>query len=190
MNLLLVVDQNLSYRQAVQVAYNKAKMNGGVDEFTERVCQALFSTPEPTTVYHESDMDGVEYTPDGGVNFASWGGAANYEQSKIDGRKGYADWLQESMRRIGEELNVDCMSSATSLNSRAVSFVVDEKGELKAVSLTGQLTPEEERRFSRLLNERQDLKTLAVEYARVMLSLLSCTKAGPNAGYAQLFKPS
>ena len=190
MNLLIVVDQNLSYRQAVKVAYNKAIENGGVDELTERACQALFSNPELSTAYHESDMDGIEYTPDGGVRFKGWLGLPNYEQAKIEARKGYADWLKESMRSVTEALNNEPMSVGSNSNGKAVDFVVDEKGVLKAISPMGPLTPDEERSFSKRLNENQDLKTLAVEYARVMLSLLSCTKAGLKAEYAQCFRPS
>jgi hypothetical protein len=47
MNIDLIVNQNHSYRQALQVAYDKEKTEGGVDEITEKCAQLVLKCPYP-----------------------------------------------------------------------------------------------------------------------------------------------
>ncbi len=70
MNLDFIIDQNHSYRRAIEIAYEKAKRNGGVDEATARECEFVISQPEPDYVYHEIRLDNtMRLHEDGCVSF-------------------------------------------------------------------------------------------------------------------------
>jgi len=74
MNIDLIVDQNHTYRQAVEIAYEKAKRNGGVDALTEKCCQLVINSPYPASIYHEADMEQIfKESGDGGVFYKEWG---------------------------------------------------------------------------------------------------------------------
>ncbi|MDB6141280.1 MAG: hypothetical protein JWP80_324 [Pseudomonas sp.] len=191
MNIDLKVDQSLSYRQALRVAYDKAMKEGGVDEITEKCAQRVFNDPYPDGVYHEAYS--VQFsipTDDGGFLFNAWDPWEVYEQAKINDRKDYADWLASEMYVAGENLNKEAIEKGFRLEDKLVSFVVDENGLLKAVSPLNQLSPDELSLVSWLANQNEEFKKLAEEYVKVVASLKDCTLEGLDARYARYFSRS
>lgn len=191
MNIDLIVDQNHNYRQAVQAAYEKAKSEGSVDEVTEKCCQLVINHPYPAAVYHEADMKQV-FTPsgDGGVFYKEWTPREIYEQARINGRKNYAESLAKEMHSAGEDFKKELIASGSSLGDKLVSFMVDERGMLKAISPLKQLSSDEVSLISRLANENKEFKALAMEYIRVLASLVGSTIEGLGAEYARHFSHS
>jgi len=94
------------------------------------------------------------------------------------------------MQCAGEDFKKELIASGSKLDDQFVSFVVDEKGILKATSRFKELDPDDKKLISRLLNENKEIKALAIEYVRVLASLMGCTTAGLNAEYARYFSHS
>lgn len=191
MNIDLKIDHNLSYRQAVRVAYDKAMKEGGVDEITEQEAQRIFNCPYPDAVYHE-DYSVQFSTPsgDGGFFFKSWNSWEIYEQAKIDSRKDCAEWFADEIYVAGQNVSKAAIASGLRLENKLISFVVDESGLLKAVSPLNQLSPDELGLVSWLANQNEEFKKLAEDYAELVASLVDCTVEGLGAKYARYFSPS
>lgn len=158
---------------------------------TEKCCQCVINNPYPAAVYHEADMEQVfEQPDDGGMFYKEWTSREIYEQARIDGRKNYAESLAEEMHSVGENFKKELIASGSNLGDKLVSIRVDQKGMLKAVSPLAQLSSDEVSLISRLANENKEFKALAMEYIRVLASLMGSTIEGLDAEYARHFSRS
>ena len=190
MNITLIVDQRYSYKEALKIAYDKAKREGELDQATETSCQVVFSDPGPAAVYHESDMIYTGDQPtDGGVCYMSWGLREIYEQARINGRRCMAEAIADKLSNaVG--LATDALEEVTAGWDNQSDFIVDETGTLNANVGKAALTEIQRNRLTRLLNDNEEIRRLASAYARLVASLAGCTLAGLKAPYARFYTSS
>lgn len=192
MNICLVVDHNHSYRQAVEAAYYKAKIEGNIDKETEETCLLIINDPEPRSgvVFHESDMEQVfREAEGGGIYFKTLQPWMTYEQAKIRDLRAYADSLANKMDVASEKLKDEIKASGK--NPKDLSFLVSGQGGVKAFSPSGRLSVGEIDLFARLANESTMLNSLAMEYVRTLARFVNRTVDGLDAECARyLSRPS
>ncbi|MEG5265638.1 hypothetical protein TRP66_15165 [Pseudomonas sp. JDS28PS106] len=190
MNITLIVDQRYSYKEALKIAYDKAKREGELDQATETSCQVVFSDPGPAAVYHESDMIYTGDQPtDGGVCYMAWGLREIYEQARINGRRCMAEAVADKLSDA-VSLATEALEEVTAGWDSQSDFTVDEAGVLKANAGKATLTDIQQNRLTRLLNDNEDIRSLALAYARLAASLAGCTLAGLKAPYARFYTSS
>lgn len=186
------VDPNHSYRQAVEIAYNKAKREGDIlHKKIEEHCLRVLEEPEPArdVVYHETDLRQIiTEHEDGGVSISNTQCWQHYEYIKLESIRNYAERLTERMDAATDDLKEQMVSSG--IIPKDVSFVVDETGELKAFSPSETLSLDEITLFSRLANENAKFKSLATDYVWALASFVSRTIEGLDAECARYFAPS
>ncbi|WP_147466561.1 hypothetical protein [Pseudomonas cichorii] len=190
MNITLIVDQRLTYREALKIAYDKAKLDGELDELTEASCQAEFKKPPPAAIYHESDMVSSGGTSDtGGVYFKMWTFREAYEQAKINARVCVTESLSDKISDVVFEIKKTLQESRAELTEQDLKFSINEAGEFRPVLLPGKSNQVQENFFTNLLNENENLRTLALEYVRMVASVIDFTLEGRSAFYARYFAP-
>lgn len=186
--LNLVVDQRYSYREALKIAYDKARQEGGVDEETEAFCEYELSKPSPAAVYHESEMTGgITAAPDGGIYFKSWGLREVYEQARINARRCVAESLSNKLDDATKQLADGLGAAEVNVPQDGWNFSIDETGSLEVRSPAGVLTPTQRDMLMRMLNESDYIRRLALDYAEKVASLTDCTLEGLSAPYARHF---
>jgi hypothetical protein len=189
--LNLVVDQKHSYIEALRIAYDKALREGGVDEETKIFCEYEFSKPSPAAVYHESDMEGgVIQAPDGGCYFKSWGLREVYEQARINSRRCIAQALSNKLDDQANQLVDQMRTDNVDVPENGWSYSINEAGALKITSPMGALTPVQQDVLTRLFNQNEFIRRLALDYAERVASLASFTLEGLSAPYARHFSSS
>lgn len=187
MNLDLIVDQNHSYRQAVEIAYEKAKRNGGVDAFTAQECELVLSEPEPDYVYHEVMLDThLRSYEDGCVSFRTLSPRDFYEQVKLTARRCAAESLAHEMDDLWQDIKKTVVGIEPELLSE-LSFSIDEKGTIKPVSVSGSLGEDDERQLFAVLNNHSVFKRAAREYIWILAGLVGHTIDGLSASCARYF---
>ncbi|MEX5573576.1 hypothetical protein Q1J52_11655 [Pseudomonas lijiangensis] len=190
MNITLTVEQHLSYREALKVAYDKARQDGTLDEVTEAACQAEFNSPPPAAIYHESSMvSSNRVTDTGGIYFKCWTLRDSYEQAKINARVYAAESLSDSINNAVEGIKENLKTSGVTFYEQDLNFSINEKGEFKAASVCGARHEEIDSVFTRLLNESEDLRRMSREYVRMIFSLVDFTLEGWDAPYARYLMP-
>ena len=186
MNLDFVIDQNHSYRRAIEVAYEKAKRNGGVDEATARECEFVISQPEPDYVYHERKLDDTLY--DGvcvcyEAILSPW---ESYEQEKLNARRRAAECVADQMDNIWEDLKKTTVGVEPELLSER-SFSIDEEGTIRPMSNSHPLDEKAEKKLFELLNNHSEFKKAAKEYVWLLAGLAGRAIDGLSAPYARHF---
>ncbi|AHF68790.1 MULTISPECIES: hypothetical protein [Pseudomonas] len=190
MNITLTVQQHLSYREALKIAYDEAKQDGTLDEITEAACQKEFNSPLPAAIYHESSMVSSNRVSDtGGTYFKCWTLRDSYEQAKINARVYAAESLSNSINNAVEGIKEKLKASGAAFNEQDLKFSINEKGEFKPVSASEKPNEEQESIFTKLLNESEDLRKMAREYVRMVFSLVDFTVEGWDAPYARYLVP-
>lgn len=190
MNLTLIVDQNHSYKQAVNIAYEKALREGGVDEQTAQECERVLSAPEPDYVYHESKDERIpQLHEDGCVSFRTLSSRDFYEQIKLDARRNAAEGLAAQMERRWQDLKKEAVDADLEWPGD-MSFSIDENGSLRPVFGVTKLSVDDERRLFEMLDHQLELKGLAQKYTAVLMGLVSYTADGLSAKYARYFSVS
>ncbi|MBX8515388.1 hypothetical protein K5D69_11855 [Pseudomonas cichorii] len=190
MNITLTVEQHLSYREALKIAYDKARQDGTLDEITEVACQKEFNSPPPAAIYHESSMVSSNRVSDtGGTYFKSWTLRDSYEQARINSRACVAESLSNRISDAADEIKKTLKESGTRFTELDLNFSINEKGEFKPVSAPGNPNEEKESIFTKLLNENEDLRKMAREYVRMVFSLVDFTVEGWEASYARYLVP-
>ncbi|MFJ4145192.1 hypothetical protein [Pseudomonas sp. NPDC089734] len=190
MNITLYVEQHLTYREALKIAYDKAKREGTLDEITEASCQVEFNRPPPAAIYHESDMiSRYGETENGGFYFKAWNLREVYEQARINGRVSYAESLNGRISEAVDEIKDTLKASGMEFSEQDLKFSINEKGEFKPVPLPGKSSEVTESLFTKLLNEKESLRYMALEYARMVASVIDVTLEGRSAPYALYFSP-
>ncbi|MFJ3484148.1 hypothetical protein ACIPL1_12315 [Pseudomonas sp. NPDC090202] len=191
MNLDLIVDIRHSYRQAVEIAFEKAKRNGGIDEQTALECEIILSRPESDYVYHETRFDNtLRPSDDGGMFFRSMNTCEMYEQIKLDWRKKEAELQADSIQAMFSDLKGQLIEHEPTLKDKDFTFSVDENGTITAAPGKHKLAPCEEKLISKWLNEHNAFKRLAKEYIWSLAVLVNRTLEGFDAGYARYFQSS
>jgi len=191
MNLDVVIDIRHSYRQAVEIAFENAKKNGGVDEQTALECEIILSRPESDYVYHETRFDNtLRPSGDGGMFFRSMNTCEMYEQVRMDWRKKEATDQADGIQAMFDSLKVQFAAYEPVLADKDFGFVVDENGTLTAVSGKHKLEPQEESLISKWLNEQSMLTRRAKDYIWSLAVLVNRTVEGLSAEYARHFRPS
>ncbi|MBX8530663.1 hypothetical protein K5D32_13395 [Pseudomonas cichorii] len=190
MNITLTVEQHLSYREALKIAYDKARQDGTLDEITEVACQKEFNSPPPAAIYHESSMvSSNRVTDTGGVYFKCWTLRDSYEQAKINDRVYAAESLSNSINDAVEGVKEKLKASGVVLSEQDLNFSINEKGEFKPASVSGKPHEEIDSVFTKLLNENEDLRKVARQYVRMVFSLVDFTVEGWDASYARYLVP-
>ncbi|NBB12463.1 hypothetical protein [Pseudomonas sp. SLFW] len=191
MNLDLIVDSRHSYRQAVEIAFEKAKKNGRVDEQTALECEIILSRPESDYVYHETRFDNtLRPSGDGGVFFRSMSTCEMYEQIRMDWRKKEASIQADDLRAKFEEQKRQLAENHPTLADKDFSFSVDEHGTITPVSGMDTFAPHERNLISEWLNENKEFKEMAKRYIWSLAVLVNRTLEGLNADYARYFQGS
>lgn len=188
MNLTFFMDANHSYRRAIEVAYEKAKKNGGIDEVTARECEWIISQPEPDYVYHEVDLS-PRLQPDGCTYYRMLSGRDTCEQIKIDARKRAAQNVANQMDETWKDIKKTAVDVEPELLNE-LSFSVDEKGTIKPVSISHPLDAKTEKLLFELLNNHSEFKKVAKEYVWLLAGLVGLTLDGLSAPYARHFADS
>lgn len=170
MTFCIRVDLDHTYKQAVAIAYEKAKLEGAVDEIIAAECEIVINSPEPDVVYHESaDFASYGVAPCGGTYYPSSSMWATYEREKITGVKYYAASLADE---IQAELEKKSMNS---------DMLITRKGRLT----TGSDTKVDQ--FYNQLAVGSSLLDRAVEYAEMMRLLEGYGVDFADAPYARYF---
>lgn len=185
MNLTFFMDENHSYRRAIEVAYEKAKKNGGVDEITRLECELVLSQPEPDYIYHEVDLT-PRLQEDGCTYYPTLSARDTYEQLKIDGRKRAAQSLADKMDDTWKDVKKTAVDVEPGLLDE-LSFSIDEKGTIKPVSNSRPLDEKTEKLLFELLNNHSEFKKAAKEYVWLLAGLVGLTIEGLSAPYARHF---
>ncbi|GFM79453.1 hypothetical protein PSCICN_01450 [Pseudomonas cichorii] len=190
MNITLTVQQHLSYREALKIAYDEAKQDGTLDEITEAACQEEFNRPPPAAIYHESSMVSSNRVSDtGGTYFKCWTLRDSYEQAKINARVYAAESLSKNINDAVEGGKEKLKASGVAFNEQDLNFSINEKGEFKPASVSGKPHEEMDNVFTKLLNENEDLRKMARQYVRMVFSLVDFTVEGWDASYARYLVP-
>lgn len=190
MNITLTVEQHLSYREALKIAYDKARQDGTLDEITEAACQEEFNSPPPAAIYHESSMVSSNRVSDtGGTYFKCWTLRDSYEQAKINARVYAAESLSKNINDAVEGVKEKLKASGVAFNEQDLNFSINEKGEFKPASVSGKPHEEVDSVFTKLLNEDEDFREMARQYVRMVFSLVDFTVEGWDAPYARYLVP-
>jgi hypothetical protein len=189
MNLTFIVDPNHSYRQAIKIAYEKALREGGVDELTALQCEMVLSEPEPDYVYHEVSLDTApRFTADGGMCFRTLSPCEAYEQIKLDGQRGCAEYLAGAMRELFEEFKAELNNLNFNNGKKELAFSVDEEGTLRLCPLFDSSGLCAEGLFASWISRNRQFQSLANQYASVVMSIAGRTLGGKNSEYAKYFR--
>lgn len=191
MNLTVIVDQRHTYKQAVQIAYEKAKQLGDVDPQTEMKCEWIRNCPEPAAQYYERDMSEVFGTTSDGCTIGrSWSSYDMYEQLKIDGKKAHARSMADTLgKAMGEFLN-RVSQPHPGWAAEDLAFTVNERSEIRFFSKSGIITAEHCARLSDWANQETKLQSLATDYIMALASVVNRTREGLSAEYAKYFASS
>lgn len=185
MNLTIFMSHNQSYRSAIEVAYEKAKKNGEVDEITRLECEQVLSEPEPDYIYHEVDLT-PRLQPDGCIYFRTLSGRDTCEQIKIDIRKRAAQNFADQMDDTWKDIKKTAVDIEPELLNE-LSFSIDKKGTIKPVSTSRPLDAKAEKLLFELLNNHSEFKKAAKEYVWLLAGLVGLTIDGLSAPYARHF---
>lgn len=189
MNLDIIIDQNHSYKRAIEIAYEKAKQNGGVDEVTERECEFVLSQPEPDYVYHERKFDDTLYEGGCVSYMAILSPRDAYEYLKLDARRRAAEFVANQMDVIWQDVKKTAVGVEPELLNE-LSFSVDEEGTIKPISISRPLDKNTEKLLFELLNDHSDFKKAAKEYVWMLAGVVGHTIEGLSANYARYFTGS
>ncbi|WP_426141022.1 hypothetical protein [Pseudomonas sp. DWP3-1-2] len=186
MNLDFIVDQNHSYRRAIEIAYEKAKRNGGVDEVTARECEFVLSQPEPDYVYHEREFDNALYEGGCVCYEAILSPRDSYEHAKLNARRRAAECVANQMDTIWQDVKKTTVGVEPELLNE-LSFSVDEKNTIRPISISRPLDAKTEKLLFELLNDNSEFKKAAGEYVWMLAGLVERTIEGLSAPYARHF---
>lgn len=190
MNLTFIVDQDHSYKQAIKIAYEKAKQNGGVDEITARECEFVISQPEPDYVYDEVEFANTLRLHEGCVcPEAALSPRDAYEHSKIDARRRAAECVANQMDTIWADVKKTAVGVDPELLNE-LRFSIDETGTIKPVSLLRPLDAKAEKQLFELLSEHSEFKRAAEDYVWMLGGLVGRTIEGLSGNYARHFAHS
>lgn len=187
MNLDLIIDQNHSYRRAIEIAYEKAKNNGGVDEVTRQECERVLSEPEPDYIYHEIDLESTfRLHEDGCVSFRTLSDRDTYEHAKLNGRRRAAECIATRMDNLWTDVKKATVGVEPELLN-ALSFSIDEKGTLTPMSISRPLDAKTEQQLFEVLNNHPEFKKAAKDYVWMLAGLMGHTIEGLSGQYARHF---
>ena len=190
MNLTYFFDPNHSYRRAIEIAYEKAKSEGGVDEITARECEFVLSQPEPDYVYDEARFDNTLHLWEGYIcPEAALSPRDAYEHSKIDARRCAAECVANQMESIWEDVKKTAVGIDPELLNE-LSLSIDETGTIRPVSLSRPLDVKAEKQLFDLLNEHSEFKKAAEDYVWMLAGLVGRTIEGLSGDYARHFTHS
>lgn len=192
MNLTYIVDPNHSYRRAIEIAYEKAKREGGVDERTARECEWVLSAPEPGPdyVYHEVKLDKApRLLEDGCVSYRELSPWESYEQAKLNGRRQAAERIASQIDTLWQDVKKTTVGIDPELLNE-LSFSIDEKGTIRPVSMSRPMDSKTEKLLFEVLNESSAFKKAAEDYVWLLAGLVGRTIEGLSADYARHFAGS
>ncbi|MCI8209619.1 hypothetical protein AUC61_08730 [Pseudomonas sp. S25] len=190
MNLTFIIDQNHSYRRAIEIAYEKAKSNGGVDEITARECEFVLSQPEPDYVYDEVRFANTLRLHEGCVcPCAALNPWDAYEHSKIDARRRAVECVATQMDSIWLDVKKTAVGVDPELLNE-LSFSIDETGTIRPVSILRPIDAKAEKQLFELLNEHSEFKKAAEDYVWMLAGLVGRTIEGLSGDYARHFTHS
>ena len=190
MNLDFIVDQNHSYKRAIEIAYEKAKRNGGVDEITARECEFVISQPEPDYVYDEEKFANTLRLHEGCVSYeAALSPRDAYEHAKINARMRAAECVATQMDTMWEDVKKTTVGVEPEILNQ-LSFSIDEKGTIRPISISPLLDAKTEKHLFELLNNHSELKRAAEDYVWMLAGLVGRTTEGLSANYARHFAGS
>lgn len=187
MNLTYTVDPNHSYRRAIEIAYEKAKREGGVDERTARECELVISAPEPDYIYHEVELDNPpRLLEEGCVSYRELSPWESYEQARLDGRRQAAERVATQVDAIWQDLKKTTAGVDPELLNE-ISFTIDEKGTIHPVSISRSLDAKAEKTLFEVLNGNSELKKAAEDYIWMLAGLVGRTIEGLPSNYGRHF---
>jgi hypothetical protein len=187
MNLDFIVDQNHSYRRAIEIAYEKAKRDGGVDEATARECEFVISQQEPDYVYHEIKLDKTgRLHEDGCVSYRVLNPSDAYEHAKLNARRRAAECFADQMDDLWKDFKKTTVGVEPELSSE-LRFSIDEKGTIRPISTSRPLDAKAEKQLFEVLNNHSEFKVAAKEYVWLLAGLVGRTIEGLSAPYARHF---
>lgn len=187
MNLDFIVDQNHSYRRAIEIAYEKAKRDGGVDEATARECEFVISQQEPDYVYHEIKLDNTgRLHEDGCVSYRVLNPSDAYEHAKLNARRRAAECFADQLDDLWKDLKKTTVGVEPELSSE-LSFSIDEGGIIRPISTSRPLDAKAEKQLFEVLNNHSGFKAAAKEYVWLLAGLVGRTIEGLSAPYARHF---
>ncbi|RMQ99196.1 hypothetical protein ALP94_01928 [Pseudomonas savastanoi pv. glycinea] len=192
MNLDFIVDQNHSYKRAIEIAYEKAKREGGVDEITAQECEWVISAPEPGPdyVYHEVRLDNtMRLHEDGCVSYRVLSPWESYEQDKLDARRRAAECVATQMDTIWQDVKKTTVGVEPE-TLKELSFLIDEKGTIRPMSISRPLDVKTEKQLFEVLNDHSEFKRAAEDYVWMLAGLVGRTVEGLSAEYARHFASS
>ncbi|UZJ59390.1 hypothetical protein OKW98_23020 [Pseudomonas sp. KU26590] len=191
MNLTSVVDQNLSYPQAVGATGDEVKREAPLGSGAEHTQAAEVEAPAPDVEYHEVKLDGtLRPSGDGGVFFRSLSPWEFCEQVKLDARSRAAELLATDMEGMRDALKAKLEHNNPELARKAFTFSIDEAGLIKPVGLGFELAQQEESVLYSLMNEDKALSGAAREYIFILAGIVHRTLEGLDAKYARFFSPA
>lgn len=172
------VNPNLTYKQALTIAYEKAKAEGPLDDILVAECELVINAPEPDAVYHPSSFDRTgQIAPCGGTYQPVSNMYSIYEDAKLRSAKCCAASMADQMQQSFEMIRYPGTSAVP------VALVVSSVGELAALQ-DGRMT-DVGYIFKDALN--LELSAMAVEYANAMCVLIAAGVEDRNAPYAKCF---
>ncbi|MFK7701159.1 hypothetical protein [Pseudomonas caspiana] len=190
MNLTFIVDQNHSYKRAIEIAYEKAKREGGVDEATARECDFVISQPEPDYVYDEVRFTNTLRLHEGCVcPAAALSPRDAYEHSKIDARRRAAECVATQMDSIWVDVKKTVVGVDPELLNE-LSFSVDETGTIRPVSKLRPLDEKAEKQLFELLNDHSEFKRAAEDYIWMLAGLVGRMIESLSGNHARHFAHS
>lgn len=187
MNLDIIIDQNHSYKRAIEIAYEKAKMKGGVDEATAQECERILSEPEPDYVYHEINLDQtLRLHEDGCISFRTLSERDAYEHLKIEARRRAAACVADQLDSLWEDAKKTAVDVEPEL-LKELKLSIDEKGAIRPTSRSPLLDGMAEKQLFEMLNNNSELKKAAEDYIWMLAGLAGKTIEGLSAPYARHF---
>lgn len=187
MNLDFIVDQNHSYKRAIEIAYEKAKREGGVDEITAQECEFVISQSEPDYVYDEVRFANTLRLHEGCVcPEAALSPRDAYEHSKIDARRRAAECVASQMDSIWGDFKKKAIGVEPEILNE-LSFSVDEKGTIRPISISRPLDAKTEKQLFDVLNDHLEFKRAAEDYVWRLAGLVGITVEGLSANCARHF---
>ena len=178
MAFCIVVDPNLTYKQALTIAYEKAKLEGPLDDALVAECELVINSPEPDVVYHKTSFEQAgTMAPCGGAYQPVSNMWSIYEGAKLRAAKYQAASLADSVQN-----EIELLQPAGGLRN-VERFQITGEGDLEA--LQGGKKVDVRLLFKEF--EGSELSILVNEYAKVMNVLKDQSVNFGSAPYARYF---
>jgi|GEM_PF-2921229 len=167
------VDLSHTYRQAIEVAYEKYKKAGVIDNDLAKECEYIISRPEDPP-FDESELyvslppiniPGMSYSK-GGMNDRQ-----SYEKFRLDMQRredASLAALQEKFKVMKGEMDASCPG----LCDKMSGVDVDDQLNIKVFAQPGALSAEEEATLNGWFNGAGDFRKLMLDHHQNLLGLL------------------